>query len=160
MNARRIVVRIVLLLAAVTLVASLVVVSSRRTVAADRKAAKGVTYGYELESYRFRDRTFLRIWNSSGLELNFDLTGYSLRGVDEARWLVSDTVIYLRTSMVQRDGSSDKSGVLKLLYDFRSGELLLSSPLQLWRVSAESVPAAWITDEKFEAALAVKNGGR
>ncbi len=160
MSARRIVVRVILLLAALTLIAALIGASSRRTISTDSKAARGVRYGYQLESYRFRDRTFLRLWNSSGLELDFDLPGYRLQGLEEARWLVGDTVVYLRTRMVQRDGSGDKTGVMKLLYDFRNGELLLSSPLQLWRLSGESVPAAWITDEKFDAALAVKNGGR
>lgn len=139
------------------LIAALIGSSSRRTVSSDSKSANGIRYGYQLESYRFRDRTFLRIWNSSGMSLDFDLPGYHPVGVEEARWIAADGTIYLRAAMVRRDGSTEKAGTLKLLYDFRSGELLISCPLPLWRTSADT---NWLSDQQFEAALAAKIGVR
>lgn len=159
MNARRIVVRVVLLLAAVTLIASLVVVSSRQTVAAERKAVNGVSYGYELESYRFRNRIYLHLWNSAGMSLVFDLPGYYHVQMEEARWLAGDGVIYLRGFVFHSEDNA-KNGIMKLLYDFRTSELVLSSPSPLWRISAETNPPVWISDTEFEVALAAKSSGR
>ena len=157
MSARRNVVRIFLLLAALALVAALIGASSRRTVSADTKTANGVRYGYQLGSYRFRNRTFLRLWNSAGMSLEFDLPGYYPSGLDEARWLAANGAIYLRTTMVQRDGSGEKTGTLKLLFDFRSGELAVSCPLPLWRVAGGTGPDPWISDEQFETILATRS---
>jgi hypothetical protein len=160
MNVRRLAVRSLLLLAAVALVVGFVVASSRRIVAADIKGVNGVRYGYQLDSYRFRNRRYLRLWNSSGMSLEFDLPGYYPSRVEEVRWLAADGAIYLRLAMGQRDGSGDKTGTMRLLFDFRSGELTVSCPLALWRIETPTNPTAWISDQQFEAALAVKSGGR
>lgn len=157
MKARRIIVRAFLLLAALILIGAVFAVSSRQTISADRKATNGISYGYELQSYRFRHRIYLHIWNSAGMSLDYDLPGYYQIQIDETRWLGNDGAIYLRGAILQRDGLIDKHARLGLLYDFRTGEFLLSCALPLGRLDSDSSAAAWVTDEQMEIALREKS---
>ncbi|MEO6393956.1 MAG: hypothetical protein ABIP75_19035, partial [Pyrinomonadaceae bacterium] len=128
MSARKYIARGFFLVAAIMVIASLIGSSSRRTVASDTKAVAGIRYGYQLDSYRFRNRMFLRFWNSAGMQLDFDLPGYYPDQVLEARWLPGEGAIYLRLTIMRREDSLTTSAPVKLLYDFRSGEMLLSAP--------------------------------
>jgi hypothetical protein len=153
MNTRRLITRAFLIVAALMLVAALVLTSSRRTVVSDTKGAEGVRYGYQLESYRFRNRMFLRFWSSTGLEFSLDLPGYSPRQIDEARWLANDSAIYLRAAVVHRDAGIEKTVPVRILFNFRSGRLLVASSLPLWRVPPGASGSKWLTDDEFDAAL-------
>ena len=154
MSARKHIVRGFFLVAVIMIIAALIGVSSRRTVASDTKAVAGVRYGYQLESYRFRNRMFLRFWNSAGMQLDFDLPGYYPDQLQEARWLPGDGVIYLRMTVMRREDAAATPATVKLLYDFRSGELLLSAPVPLWRLPPSAKSDVWLTDEQFDAVLA------
>lgn len=154
MSTRKYVSRGFFLVAAILVIASLIGSSSRRTVASDTKAVAGIRYGYQLDSYRFRNRMFLRFWNSSGMQLDFDLPGYYPDQVQETRWLPGDGAIYIRMTVMRRDEAMATSAPVKLFYDFRSGELLLSAPIPLWRIPPGTKGDAWLTDEQFETMLA------
>jgi hypothetical protein len=158
MRTGRIFVRTLFIVAVIMIIAAVVGSSSRRTVSADAKAVNGIRYGYQLESYRFRDRLFLRFWSSSGMSLDFDLPGYYPRDLSEVRWLAGDGAIYLRATVAHREASGESAAPVKILYDFRSGELLLSSTIPLWRLPPTAKESVWLTDAEFEAALARRAG--
>jgi hypothetical protein len=148
---RRLLVRIFFLVASLMVIAAFIATSSRRTVSAETKSTNGIRYGYQLESYRFRDRMFLRFWNSAGLSLEFDLPGYAMGQLQETRWLAGDGAVYLHGMMAHRDGAGEATVPVKILFDFRSGELFVSSPAPLWRLPSSS---DWLTDAEFDAILA------
>lgn len=126
-------------------------VLARSTLAFGQKCGDGSCWGYRLEQFRFSKQTTLKITAMGGEQSDFELPKMRVESVNEDRWLAGDRAIYLNFRLKPFDDPSSPGTTLRLIYDFRRGQLYMNSPLD--RSSEPSSAGTWLSDAEFQSVL-------
>ncbi len=122
----------------------------------------GRTYGYRVENYRFKDGMRITIWERLGInkfightemQSIYDLSGLTVDRVDRSEWIKSDGAIYLKLQITYHD-SIVSTNSTSVIYDFHTGEMYITSDLNLWRIWSERLSyEEWLSENEFDKIL-------
>ena len=117
----------------------------------------GRTYGYKIENYRFIDGMRITIWERIGghteMKSVYDLGELTVDKIDKHEWIKSDGAIYLKLQITYHDSivSTNPTGII---YDFHTGEMHITSDLNLWRIWTERLSSDdWLNEIEFNKIL-------
>ena len=130
--------------------------SLRETLASRKVGNQQHSWGYKVERYRFREvGAYIEIWHSRGLRLIFNDPDIMIRTIKQERWLSGNRALYLKLDLGVRTDSIVEEIPAEILYDFRRGEVYLSSKANLWReeISFATRDTAWRTEAEFKEML-------
>ncbi len=153
-----------LLLFAVVIAGYFGTVGPRYTVSQGQQdTGLGRAYGYRVENYRFQDRMRITIWVRAGkspiigytylLKSVYDLPSLSVDKVEKSQWIKSNGAIYLSLEITYHD-SLESTNPTRIIYDFHTGEMYITSELTLWRIRSEELGHEdWLTEREFDQML-------
>jgi hypothetical protein len=125
--------------------------TSKETLAAsNRKDEFGSDVGYQVEQYRFRDRSRLIFTSGTGTSLVYDLSPLLIDKIERQSWLANGRVIYF--NLLVKPNSRAPASPARIIYDFHRGETYIYSPLRLSRTAASS--ERWLSEAEFDGLLA------
>lgn len=130
--------------------------SSKVLIGFGQQCSGNLCWGYRLDQSRFIARTRLSFWNSSGLNLSYDLPSGVIVPVNRDRWLDNGRAVYLNFRIQKTAGSKDLGDHVRIVYDFQRGAMYVSSPLPLWRNVDPRSPDSghnWLTDSQLDIIL-------
>jgi len=123
----------------------------------ERNNGFGAAYGYKVENYRYAHGMRMTIWTKLGpntvMKSVYELPGYSVDKVGRADWIKSDGAICLKLRIVDHS-SLNTIHPLFLIYDFHTGQMYISSDLDLWRIWSRNLSKdGWVSESEFDAIL-------
>ena len=120
----------------------------------------GTTYGYKVENYTFKTGMRITIWKKVGLlshttmQSIYDLPELTVDKVDNSEWIKSNGAIYLNLQITYHD-SLESTNPTRIIYDFHTGEMYITSELTLWRIRSKKLRSDdWMTENEFDKILA------
>ena len=123
-------------------------------------------YGFKLENHKNGYGMLLTIWTKDRIRTNqirmqsvYDIPNMKVDEVVEYHWLKSNSVLYLDLNTIVYD-DREWNVSAKILYDFHTGEMYVSSNHHLWRIYNQSMGLStddWITKEEFNEILEEKS---
>ena len=100
----------------------------------------------------------ITIWSKSGpdnsMKSVYDFSRLSVEKVGTEEWLRSNSVIYLKLQIIDH-ASLNSLHSTRIIYDYHSGQMYLSSDLNLWRVWSKDLGnKGWLKGNEFNEILA------
>ena len=132
---------------------------SRDVVAEGQAGDEEHSWGYRVSRYQFRrSGAQIEIWNSRGLRLTYFEPETVIWAVKQEHWLSDRRAIYLDLDLGVKEDTTTNPFRTEFLYDYRRGEVHVSSEANLWREGdppsyADRDPV-WMTNEEFKSILA------
>jgi hypothetical protein len=130
--------------------------ASKNSIGFGQQCSGGYCWGYRLDQSKFVPKTRLTLWDSSGLNLNYDLPPGAIVPVNRDRWLGDGRAIYLNFRIQKTPNSQEPGDHVRIVYDFQLGSMHVSSPLALWRSGDRRSPDPghnWLTDNQLDLVL-------
>jgi hypothetical protein len=123
----------------------------------------GRYYGYKVENYSFSYGMRITIWERIGIskflshsemQSVYDLQGLTVDKVGKSEWIKSNGAIYLRLQITYHD-SLESSNPTRIIYDFHTGNMYITSDLNLWRIWSDNLSYKnWVSKSEFDKILA------
>jgi hypothetical protein len=124
--------------------------SKQSLASSNRKDEFGADIGYQIDQYRYRDRSRLTFTSGSGSSLVYNLSPLLIDKIEQQSWLENGRVIYV--SLLVKPNSKAPASPARIIYDFHRGETYINSPLNLTRPASSS--DRWMNEAEFDGLLA------
>jgi hypothetical protein len=118
-------------------------------------------YGYKIERNRFSDGLEIEFWNTRGFKFAYFGHNSLLRELKQEKWLSNQRAIFLDLVISEQEDSIYPLRPTKILFDFKRGEIYVSSTAKLWRNGEREIQRKdydwtnkdWMTEEEFQKVL-------
>lgn len=124
--------------------------------ASEKVQGRFSSWGYRIENNRFRRGGAIEIWNSRGLNIVFADSDLTIKDIPEVRWLSDKKAIYLHLSMNVKHDSLTTDAEARMLYDYTTSELYITSTDPLWREGEWAIGQGndeWMREADFNEML-------
>lgn len=127
---------------------------ARQDIGFAEKCSGDRCWGYELSRHKITGKTALRFWGTWGLDISYPLPPGAVERASD-HWLATDRAIVIELRWRAADAPGDQYTPMHVLYDFQRGELMLQSPMAVWRLPdyrSGNPGRNWLTEDQFRLA--------
>jgi hypothetical protein len=123
----------------------------------ERNNGFGNTYGYKIENYRYSHAMRITIWIKLGtstiMKSVYEMPRLTIDKVGGTAWIESDGAIYVKLRIIDHS-SLDSIHSTRLIYDYHTGQMYVTSDLTLWRIWSRTLSKDdWISEKEFDETL-------
>jgi len=124
----------------------------------ERNNGLGTAYGFEIENYRYSHGMRITVWTRLGLgyimKSVYEMPRLTVDKIGRNDWIKSDGAIYLTLKIID-NSSLNSIHSMRLIYDFHTGQMYVTSDLALWRIWSRNLSKNdWISEDEFDEILA------
>lgn len=124
----------------------------------ERNNGLGTAYGYKIENYRYSQGMRITVWAKLGqnyiMKSTYEMPRLTVDKIGRNEWIKSDGAIYLALKIID-NSSLNSIHSMRLIYDFHTGQMYVTSDLALWRIWSNNLSRNdWISENEFDKILA------